>query len=264
MAPESPGSTASVCGPLTPALGLKIAALATPYAEGTGAIYLSEHRDSEKIFILTARHVVLPLKTVANKLYNHTQTGQRGSEVVLPGSQAFQTVLESTKAKIEDDGMMVNQYSQQLDTLRKRVARGDKDGIKKERKVAEGNLRVAEESIESLEQFRKEAMKYWSEESQRVIGHVVYSPPITFGTGIKRYTEDWALIELDRSKINWDNFRGNVIDLGTEIPVPQFTRRMYPDIASPTSFNSNTHPIGYCHFRVSSQKMSCAARKCAM
>ncbi|KAF8963512.1 hypothetical protein BDZ97DRAFT_2059034 [Flammula alnicola] len=49
--------------------------------------------------------------------------------------------------------------------------------------------------------------KHWSVESLRVIGHVAYSPPITVGAGAERYTEDWALIELNRNKIDWNNFK---------------------------------------------------------
>jgi hypothetical protein len=51
--------------------------------------------------------------------------------------------------------------------------------------------------------------------SQRVLGHVVYAPPISVGTGPKRFTEDWALIELKLDKFDWDNFKGNVVYLGT-------------------------------------------------
>lgn len=107
--------------------------------------------------------------------------------------------------------------------------------------VVEGNLRAVEASIKSINQFHNEVTKYWSEESQRVIGHIAYSPAITVGAGTKRYTEDWALIELDRDKIDWDNFRGNVIDLGTEIPPAEFTLKMRPDPATPTSFK---YPLG--------------------
>jgi hypothetical protein len=46
-----------VRGPLTPALGLSIAAQATPHAEGTGGIYLAEGGDSKKVLLVTAHHV---------------------------------------------------------------------------------------------------------------------------------------------------------------------------------------------------------------
>jgi len=44
--------------------------------------------------------------------------------------------------------------------------------------------------------------------------NIVHSPPITFGAGTEGFTEDYAIVELDSSKIE-KAFRGNVIDLGT-------------------------------------------------
>ncbi|KAH9033043.1 hypothetical protein EDB84DRAFT_1270390 [Lactarius hengduanensis] len=242
-------ATAGVRSLLTPALGLPIAAQATSYTEGTGAIYLSDGRDSEKVYVLTARHAVFPPNAVPNELYDRmvrkrlpgSWISQPCREVILPGPQAFQSVLKSTMVKIRGDIIMVDLHNRELDTLRERKASVDNDGVEEERMVVEGNLRAVEASIKAINQFHDEVTKYWSEESQRVIGHIAYSPPITVGTGTKRYTEDWALIELDRSKIDWDNFRGNVIDLGTEIPIPEIVSKMRPDPANRASFQ---YPLG--------------------
>jgi hypothetical protein len=51
--------------------------------------------------------------------------------------------------------------------------------------------------------------------SQHVLGHVVYAPPISVGTGPKQFTGDWDLIELNHDMIGWNNFKGNVVYLGT-------------------------------------------------
>ena len=48
-----------------------------------------------------------------------------------------------------------------------------------------------------------------------VLGHIAHLPPISVGTGPKCFTEDWALIKLHNEKINWNSFKGNVVDLGT-------------------------------------------------
>ena len=87
----------------------------------------------------------------------------------------------------------------------------DNDGIKEEQMILEGHIREAEASIKTLEQFHNEVTKYWSEENRHIIDHIAYSPAITVGIGTKRYTEDWAFIELDRKKIDSVTFRGNVI-----------------------------------------------------
>ena len=87
----------------------------------------------------------------------------------------------------------------------------DNNGIKEEQMILEGHIREVEVSIKTLQQFHNEVTKYWSEENRCIIDHIAYSPAITVGIGTKRYTEDWAFIELDRKKIDSVTFRGNVI-----------------------------------------------------
>ena len=36
------------------------------------------------------------------------------------------------------------------------------------------------------------------------------------------FTEDWAIIEIDKSVINATNFVGNIINLGCRIPIDEF------------------------------------------
>ena len=69
--------------------------------------------------------------------------------------------------------------------------------------------------MDALDKFHDDVAKYWSDASRRVLGHVVLSPPIGFGVGTERYTEDYAIIELDSAKFDRNAFKGNVIDLGT-------------------------------------------------
>lgn len=245
---SSANATADVRGPLTSALCLRISARSTPHIEGTGALYLSEGRNSDKVYILCARHVVLPCSAEDNKLYKHANTSQPRREVLLLGREAFQTLLKSIMGGIGDHKVMVDYYCQQLNSMEAAIE-GD-DGA--ERTEIEAKLLKEEVSIKALNEFHNEVTKYWSEEGRRVLGHITFSPPITFDTGPKGYTEDWALIELDRNKIDWTTFNGNVIDLGTfiillrmsslttipgtKIPVHKFVQRMYSDPAAPTSF----------------------------
>ena len=205
-------------GPLTPALGLPIAARATPYTEGTGGIYISEGGDSKRVFILTARHVVFPRNAVPNELYSHTIVRQPHRHVLLLGNEAFQTFLKSIMIRIGRHALSIDYVNKELERLTKREAGKDHDDAAKARKdrtEIERQLQKAKKAIESLDKFHDEATKYWSEESQRILGHIAHSPPFAVGTGTKRFAEDWALIELDSEKIDWKAFRGNVIDLGT-------------------------------------------------
>ncbi|KIM51804.1 hypothetical protein SCLCIDRAFT_12023 [Scleroderma citrinum Foug A] len=205
---SSTNATASVCGPLTPALGLPIAARDTPYAEGTGALYVSKGCDgSERVHVLTARHVVFPPNPPLSRSHP-------------PGPKAFQTMLKSTMVKIGEHKIMVDYYNQQLEDLQG----GDSDDDDDEREAIQGELKKAEAAIEALNQFHDKATN-----PRRL-------PPITVGAGAACYTEDWALIELDRNKIDWDNFKGNAVDLGTEIPVHNFISQMYPNLLANATF----------------------------
>ncbi|KAI0001528.1 hypothetical protein BJV74DRAFT_944493 [Russula compacta] len=190
---SSTNATAGIRGPLTPTLGLRIAAQATSYSEGTGALYISEGHNSDKVYILSARHVVFPPNAGNNELFNHMNVTWRRRKVLLLGPKAFQTLLKSTMVEIGTWQISIGSYEQGLAGL--------PDDDKEHRPEFEDCL--------------KKEVAAWSEESQRVLGHIAYSPPITVGTGAEQYTEDWALIELDRNKINWDSFKGNVIDLGS-------------------------------------------------
>jgi hypothetical protein len=53
--------------------------------------------------------------------------------------------------------------------------------------------------------------------------------------------EDWAVIEIDDSKIDSTNFVGNVIDLGTAFPIEEFTAWMCPP-GTPANLPSFKYP----------------------
>jgi hypothetical protein len=89
-----------VRGPLTPALGLSIAAKATLHAEGTGGIYLAEGGDSSKVLLVTARHVLFPPDDGPNIDYTRTNTSTPRRNVLLLGTKAFDNFLDSIKIRI--------------------------------------------------------------------------------------------------------------------------------------------------------------------
>ncbi|CCM05671.1 uncharacterized protein FIBRA_07901 [Fibroporia radiculosa] len=226
--------TAVVRDPLTPTLGLRIAARATPYTEGTGALYISEGSNSNKVYVLSARHVVFPPDLGNNELYNCTDVCGPRRQILLPGPKAFQTLLKSTAAEIWRHNAVVGYNKRRLDDFKDDDFQDD-DGMRERAKI-ERYLKDDAVTIKALYQFHDETTRYWSKESQRVIGHVAYSPPIAAGTGAERYTEDWAFIELDHDKIDWNTFKGNVIDLGEETLISDITLRMSPGPVGLMSF----------------------------
>src|SRR5258707_5943978 len=79
------------------------------------------------------------------------------------------------------------------------------------RQEVKGGLAEVEETIAAVDAFHSNFTKHWS----TVSDHVVYAPPISVGTGPKQFTEDWALIELNRDRIDWNNAKCNVVYFGT-------------------------------------------------
>ncbi|KAF8995984.1 hypothetical protein BDQ17DRAFT_1429957 [Cyathus striatus] len=196
---------AFLCSPLTASLGLPIASVQTPGSVGTGGIYLSAGHD---IFLLTARHVVLPHEE-PSIVYNHKESSQDAIQVMLPTPDVFDDMVKSIWDKIDS--------LKTLKEFEKRV-------------MTEYSLKKNELVVKTLEDFQRNIIKDWAQWKNFIIGRVLYAPPISANEGSKRNMEDWALIELDRSKINWSNFRGNVVDLGmTEdefgvVPEDELTR----------------------------------------
>ncbi|KAF9509980.1 hypothetical protein BS47DRAFT_1364881 [Hydnum rufescens UP504] len=204
-----------VCGPLTPALGLSIAAQASFHGEGTGGS-------------------TSPKAATARKMPRHN--------VLLLGTKAFDNLVKSIKIKIAGHSIMAEYYNEWIEKLQEREAGDDGDDTTKatrERKQVQESLDKANEGMEALDKFHDEVKENWRL-SQRILGHIVCSPPLTLGAGKERFTEDYAVVELDSSKIE-KAFRGNVIDLGTKIPLVEFTSRTYGRADATTIFK---YPVG--------------------
>ncbi|KAI9450878.1 hypothetical protein BJY52DRAFT_1206074 [Lactarius psammicola] len=189
--------TVDVRSPLTPVLGLFIAAQATSHAEDTGGLYLAEGGDSKKVLLVTARHVLFPPNEGPNVNYPLTNTSAPRHDVLLLGTKAFENLVKSIKTRIGQE-----------------EAGGDQDDVEEatgELKKTQRLLDEANEAMKALEKFHDEVKKDWSQPSQRVLGHIIRSPPITLGTGSEGFTEDYAVVELDSSKID-KAFKGNPDD----------------------------------------------------
>ena len=65
--------------------------------------------------------------------------------------------------------------------------------------------------------------RYREDPQNRIIGHVVLSPPLVLNAGKDGFVQDFAVVEVDTTKIDATNFIGNAIDLGTEIPATTVT-----------------------------------------
>ncbi|KAJ7439344.1 hypothetical protein FB451DRAFT_1302210 [Mycena latifolia] len=230
--------TADIREPLTTTLGLSICAQSTPWAEGTGGFFVAEGGNPERLLLVTARHVVFVPGESNNKHYERKKDSQPPQSVMLFSDSAFSNYLQSIKAEIGGKEFMV-QYQQG----RIRATEGrDDPAANKERLRAQAELDEAREAMSKLTTFYQDVSTHWATPESRILGHVVLAPPINVGVGSsgEGYTEDWAVIEIDASKVDGTNFNGNAIDLGTRIPAYEFTRMMCPD---PRNAHSFTYPV---------------------
>ena len=226
--------TVDIREPLTTTLGLPICAQRTPWAEGTGGFFISDGGNTKRVFLVTARHVVFEPNHDRNTLFKRENNSQPRYNVTLFGDVAFRKYLESIQAEIRGKALIVEHQERRIGAVR-----GNNQAANRERRKAQHELEEAREAMEELNTFYRDVSTRWATPESRLLGHVILSPPISLGTGDRneRYTEDWAVIEIDSSKVNASNFNGNAIDLGTRIPVDEFTKMMYPDVRNPPSFN---------------------------
>ena len=66
--------------------------------------------------------------------------------------------------------------------------------------------------IAELKAFFVNIKKHWRKPSQRVIGHVVWAPPIGVGIPPHQYTRDFCVVQLHKEKFT--HLLGNVLSLG--------------------------------------------------
>ncbi|OJA16892.1 hypothetical protein AZE42_13336, partial [Rhizopogon vesiculosus] len=199
----------AVIDPVTTALGLPIAGLKTLNSQGTMGFYF---RVGKVLYAVTARHVLFP-EDEGNNPYSYVAGPKK--EVVLMGIGAFTNFLISIQGHIGTLNFTVGFLEKQITAL---TARSEGSGPNAEQAAGElvktryklGKTRTA---IEELKKFFVKMKKQWTKPKDRVIGHVIWAPPISVSTAPHGYTKDVCVIKLDEKKFS-QNFRGNVLDLG--------------------------------------------------
>ncbi|KAH9053062.1 hypothetical protein EDB87DRAFT_1676932 [Lactarius vividus] len=204
--------------PLTPALGITICSQSRRWAEGTRGFFLSEGSGSKRLLLVTACHVVFPLDKDNNNLFERKSDSQHRHDILIFSDESFKQYLVSIQTKIR--------------------GQGDDEGAEKVREAAQRDLDKAEASVVALTAFHHELSTHWATEQSRVLGHVIFSPPIAVGTGPEQYTQDVAVIEIDASKIDPSSFPGNAINLvSTKFPFVTLIFMMHPNLRNTHNFN---------------------------
>jgi hypothetical protein len=204
-------ATRHVIDPLTTALGLPIAAARTPHFEGTMGFYFN---DGDDLYGVTARHVLFPADE-DNSDYTYNPRGPR-KEVLLMGTKAWGDYLNSVQIQIRNLGTAAEIKRESIGRLEGKVEEGDTPAAKKAKKELAKTRELLQETtdaINELQNLYEQTKKDFGKPSQRVIGHVVWSPAITIGTAPHGFTKDVCVVKLDKARF-LPNFKGNVIDLG--------------------------------------------------
>ncbi|KAF8839846.1 hypothetical protein BDN67DRAFT_990623 [Paxillus ammoniavirescens] len=220
-------TTVDVRGPLTPVLGLPMAASNRPGAQGTMALSFAEGGDSNKVLGLTCHHVLFKTGGTTNNNYLFAGTGAPHQYVQLLGTRAFDKLLASIKMRVGRHGIMVRVHKGQIKKLEARVGGDNEDEVAEAKKELKKTRAPLDDANEDLERFYYKVKKEWGRPIERTVGYIRSSPAVAFNVGPERCTEDWGAFELDGPKFK-DAFKGNSIDLGTDIPSDLFTLKMYP------------------------------------
>lgn len=212
--------TAEVIRPLTPALGLQISTRERLDAGGTMALYLAEGGERNRLLGLSSRHVLFG-PGEANVDYtapDAPRPDQHPKNVVLLGTKAYDNLLASIKIKIADHSRnisfdrrsIVDSVSAEAWPNPRAVEEATRRRAEYQRKIEEAEL-----AIEKLAELLRhvQTTKEWRHPDRRVLGRVLRSPALQRGVGQHRFTEDWAIFEVDRAKLG-EGFEGNQIDLG--------------------------------------------------
>jgi hypothetical protein len=130
------------------------------------------------------------------------------------GNPAFANYLASIQANIGTLNATVDHLEKRTRMLMRRVEAGGNDAQKSAGELAEtlDQLPKTVAKIDALNAFFADVKERWSKLKNRVIGYVVWAPPIGVGVPPHRYTRDLCVIKLDKTKFR--KFRGNVLSLG--------------------------------------------------
>jgi len=173
--------------PFTPALGIQIAPLKTPYYEGTGAVYLRESSQSDRVFLLTACHVARPPPAHCNQLLSRKRSNQAREQIVVLGTNAYTDAINRMMSSIGHELLSIKTWEEEVERLGP-VVEGEVPKKTRARKNFEGLVENARMRIKDVDEIHREVTKQWTTPNQRVIGYVVYAPAVTVADGPKHFT----------------------------------------------------------------------------
>jgi hypothetical protein len=151
-----------------------------------------EGSDRKRILLVTARHDILTLNKDDNRKFAHKVTVSAATTSSSLATRRSKSTSSSLRLRSAERRSLPSTWKSML-------RRGKNKAAEKERKQAQASLK---EAMEDLNTFYRNVMAYWATLESHVLGHVIFSPPINVGLDIEQYTEDFAIIAIDTSKID--------------------------------------------------------------
>ncbi|KAH8916651.1 hypothetical protein BT69DRAFT_1287548, partial [Atractiella rhizophila] len=219
--------------PFTDALGLAIAPAKYPHYEGTGALFYRLSSRDDRVALLTCAHVVRPQKAYKNTgMTWKPGSGQPREDVIALGTGAYGNAVTAIMGVIGEQFENIEIWNDALKRLGDPVE-GELTTISETREEYRDLIRKAEVTAERANALHDEVTKHRSVPHQRVIGHVLHSEVSVPPHG---YTQDWALVEIYRDKIDWKSFKGNKIYIGGNVTPVHFKNTLYPQITDQANY----------------------------
>ncbi|GBE88164.1 predicted protein [Sparassis crispa] len=215
---------------------LRKRARSTPWAEGTGGFYVTG--DDSKLYLVTARHVVFKPNRADNDTYERKFSSQPRVDVALFGTAAFNSYVKRIKRAIGEKAMILEFQERRVKEAVEGHDGMDADEAARVRANAEGLVKEAKEAIVAFKKLCDDATS---------------ASPLP--SNLVKYTQDYALVEIDSSKIDAASFTRNAIDLGNQIGPAEFARLMFPNPENRHAFEYPTNGLFKVQGIISDEEM---------
>lgn len=189
------------------------------WVEGSGGFFLSAGGQNKNIYLITARHNVLPVGD-ENLEYVYEDDTKPRRDVIALGPMAFKRKLAVIEHAIATQQRAIDYANEDLHSLSRKCVIDPASS--KARQVAQQALEEAKEALEKLEALHHEITVHWKNSADRSIGHLVWAPPIVLSTEPNQFTLDIAVIQIDPGMLDAENYLGNTINLSTNCTRDEF------------------------------------------
>ena len=153
-------------------------------------------------------------------------------KVMFMGKAVFESRCKAIESAIIGQQVNIDQLNRRLEASKKMEDEGE---AAMERADIADDMARRTKAVETYQKLLNDVPRDWKDEKNRIIGHVILSPPICFDND-EGVTDDWAVIEVYPSMIAKLNFVRNIVDLGS-IAVDKLTAWMDPSFEYPWNWN---------------------------